>query len=377
MRHVRDLAGAQARMGMDVGIICDSVADTPFVREVMNALSKQCSLGVHRFQMKRMPGYGDISAALKVRKIATSHDANILHGHGAKGGAYARLAARNACMGVFYTPHGGSLHFSPQSLTGKIYFTAERLFERWTDGIVFESRYGLDTYISKIGTPRCPAQVIHNGLRDEEFKPVQAAPDAADFLYLGELRQLKGVDVFLKALARQDSTLPVRAVIVGSGPDEAAFRSLRDELELADQVAFKAPMPIREAFRLGRVMVMPSRAESFPYVVLETIAAAVPLITTRVGGIPEIFGKQRERLLAPGDVGALTAAMAAARQNPDKARNEALELAATLKGKFTLERMVEQIAALYHQILKTKTPLKTKYEGLGDTLEDQNSNKNA
>ena len=363
-------------MGIDVGVICDSVADTPFVRSVMEELSEHCTLGVHRFQMKRMPGYGDISAALRVRRIADSHLANILHGHGAKGGAYARLAAHNQSMGVFYTPHGGSLHFSAQSPAGKIYFAAERLLERWTDTIIFESRYGLDTYISKVGRPKCPVRVIHNGLTDDEFEPVHAGPEAANFLYLGELRRLKGVDVFLKALARQ-APRPVRAVIVGSGPDEHAFRSLCGALDLQDRVTFKAPMPIREALKLGRVMVMPSRAESFPYVVLETVAAAVPLITTRVGGIPEIFGDQNHCLIAPDDVEALAAAMAQADQDPDQAQHDARELAKALKGKFTLSVMVDEITALYRKILSSKPLKKTKYEDLNATLEDQSSNKNA
>ena len=59
-------------------------------------------------------------------------------------------------------------------------------------------------------------------------------------------------------------------------------------------------MPVREAFKLGRVLVVPSRAESMPYVVLEAAGARVPMIATDVGGIPEIFGPYRDRL-GPAD----------------------------------------------------------------------------
>ncbi len=366
LRHVADLAHGQARLGLDVGIICDKGEDSEFVQGVLNRLAAQCSLGIHRFHMQRMPGYGDISAALKLRRIATSCRANILHGHGAKGGAYARLAAKNKQMGVFYTPHGGSLHFSPQSLTGKVYFSAERLFERWTDTIIFESRYGLDTYSAKIGPAKCQTRVIHNGLGQDEFEPVVPGPQAADFLYLGELRLLKGVDVFLQALAKLKASRPASAVIIGSGPDEQSFRTLCGSLDLSAQVTFKAPMPIRKAFKLGQVMVMPSRAESFPYVILETAAAAVPLIATRVGGIAEIFGDRREALLPPGDVDALADAMRRALEHPQSARDDARALAGELKGKFTLERMVDEITALYGDVLAAKTPAGTKYEGLTD-----------
>ncbi len=371
LRHVADLAGRQAECGFDVGIICNSTNDTGQISAMFEKLGKQCSLGIHRFAMKRMPGYGDIRAALAVRNIAIRQGANILHGHGAKGGAYARLAANNKTMGVFYTPHGGSLHFKPGSIQGKIYFTAERLFERWSDALIFESQYGLDTYKAKIGTPHCAARVIHNGLREEEFKPARPAPDAADFLYLGELRKLKGVDVLLHALAKLQDKKPANALIIGSGPDEQEFRRLAGDLGLSERVIFYPPMPIRKAFPLGRMMVIPSRAESFPYVVLETAAAAMPLITTNVGGIPEIFGDMRDHLLEPGDIKSLTTAMAFSLDFPEKTTVNAKMLAASLKGKFTLDLMVQQIISLYEEFSPVNISAKTNYEAFSDTLARQ------
>ena len=68
-------------------------------------------------------------------------------------------------------------------------------------------------------------------------------------------------------------------------------------------------MPTREAFAGARAIVVPSRAESMPYVVLEAIAAGMPIIATRVGGIPEIFGPAADELVAPGDAAALARAI--------------------------------------------------------------------
>ena len=70
---------------------------------------------------------------------------------------------------------------------------------------------------------------------------------------------------------------------------------------LARAVRFMPAMPAREAQALGRIMVVPSRAESLPYVVLEAAAAGKPLITTKVGGIPEIYGPLTDTLVPPVD----------------------------------------------------------------------------
>ena len=68
-------------------------------------------------------------------------------------------------------------------------------------------------------------------------------------------------------------------------------------------------MPAREAFALGRILVAPSRAESLPYIVLEALAAQKPIVTTKVGGVPEIFGPYADRLIASDDPAALACAI--------------------------------------------------------------------
>ncbi len=89
-------------------------------------------------------------------------------------------------------------------------------------------------------------------------------------------------------------------MLVGSGPDEASLDDrARRALGAASQVRFMRPMPARDAFALGRVLVVPSRAESLPYIVLEAAGARIPLVATDVGGIPEIFGPYRDRLIPP------------------------------------------------------------------------------
>ena len=125
-----------------------------------------------------------------------------------------------------YSPHGGSLHYSAGSASGRLYFGAERLLERCSDALIFVSAYELRTYATKIGVPRAASYLIHNGVGADEFAPVAVDADAADFLFVGTMRDLKGPDIFIEAIAGLSGKTgrPPSAVMVGDGPDQEPLR---------------------------------------------------------------------------------------------------------------------------------------------------------
>ena len=140
--------------------------------------------------------------------------------------------------------------------------------------------------------------------------------------------------------------------LVGSGPDRDQLQSQAEALGIAAQVTFHGAMPVREGFRLGRVMVVPSRAESLPYVVLEAAAAQMPIVATNVGGIPEIFGAMRRRLIPADSVEDLTGALVAALQASTELQiQEARDLAASVHARFPLDRMVDNVLAAYAEAM--------------------------
>jgi glycosyltransferase involved in cell wall biosynthesis len=95
-------------------------------------------------------------------------------------------------------------------------------------------------------------------------------------------------------------------------------------------------------------MVMPSHAESLPYVILEAAAARQPLIATRVGGIPEIFGPHGDDLIPPADVPALAEAIRRKMAEPDDARlTKAEALRGFVRGRFALPKMVDGVLTGY------------------------------
>jgi glycosyltransferase involved in cell wall biosynthesis len=277
---------------------------------------------------------------------------DVLHGHGAKGGACARLAPTPKTTIRVYTPHGGSLHYAPGTLRGTIYGTLERALMRRTDLLLFESAYARATYAARIGMPSGLVRVVCNGVGESEFAPVTPSADATDFLFIGEFRRLKGVDLLLDALASlRRSGRAVTLTIVGDGPDAEALRAQAAGLDLTEAVRFAGYRPAREAFSLGRILVLPSRNESLPYVVLEAAAAGVPVIATRVGGIPEIFGPLSHRLVPPEDSAALATATAAAIDDPAGLRAATDIIRERVRQLFSLETMVAGVLDAYREAL--------------------------
>lgn len=353
-RHVRDLARCQEKAGHKVGLICDSTTGGAFEDEQIEELRSDLSLGLARFPMRRQLTIQDISATLALYRHIRDLKPTVLHGHGAKGGAYARLigtylAMRGQKTARIYSPHGGSLHYHPHRLEGRVYHSIESMLGRITDGLVFVSDYESAAYETKIGVPNSINRIVYNGLAPQDFEPVTANPDAADFVFIGMLRDLKGPDLFIEAiynLRLQRGEAPT-AVIVGDGPDEARYREMVDKFGLSKAVKFMGPMKAREAFKLAKTVVIPSRAEAMPYIILETVAAQRPLIATRAGGIPEIFGRFANRLIEPGHISQLTLTMEDALDNPDRKAAEAAEMRPCLAETFSVDLMTDRINAVY------------------------------
>jgi glycosyltransferase involved in cell wall biosynthesis len=359
-RHVRDLATAQAEAGHAVGIICDSLTGGTLEEKLFAEIAPRLALGLRRVPMRRQAAPSDIAATFRLLRQVRSLDPDILHGHGAKGGAYARvigmlLRASGVRVARIYSPHGGSRHYDVSSLGGRVYTAAERVLAGMTDAFVFVSEFEAAIYAAKIGKPRRPFRIVRNGLRPEEFAPVAPRGDASDFLFVGELRDLKGPDLLIEALAKLASVggPPPTAVIVGSGDGKPRYEALVSERGLAGSVKFLPPMPARQAFAMGRIMVVPSRAESLPYIVLETVAAGLPIIASRVGGIPEILGEAAAELVPPGDVAALANAMRDSRRRLADAVRRASVLRAEIAPAFSVTTMAAGINQVYDAALST------------------------
>jgi glycosyltransferase involved in cell wall biosynthesis len=354
-RHVSDLTQALAARGHAVGIVVDSLSSDDLTAGRLGGLRPYAALGVHSLPMPRVLGPGDVTTPWAVRRLAARLEVSVLHGHGAKGGLQARLGRigtnRRAAI---YTPHGGVLHFSPRSVSGMLFQTLERILLPGTDAVIFESAFAREAFHRLIGVPKCPDPVIHNGVTPAEFEPVVPVRDARDFVFVGEFRELKGIHHLLEALVGVEAPdgRPATLAMAGGGAEFERFKAEIETFGLKERVGLLGVRPAREVLPLGRCVVVPSLAESLPYVVLEAAAAGLPVIATRVGGIPEIFGPTAASLVPPGDSAALRGAMQAALADPAAAAGEAQVRLAHVRAEFSIDRMTEAIEALYRRVLR-------------------------
>jgi len=356
-RHVSDLARLQAAAGHEVGIVCDSTTGGAQAERALAALAPHLALGVRRLPMRRNPHLSDRTALLAVRDRAAEVGADVLHGHGAKGGVYARIAPSRSPVIRAYTPHGGSYNYRPGSALHRLYMAAEGLLARRTDVFLFESHYVAGCHRTFVGGPERITRIVHNGIGEAEFAPLTPAADRFDLLYVGELREAKGLPFLLDAFARMRAQgRALRLLMVGSGPDEASLRAATVEMGIADAVAFEPAQPIRTVLARGKILVVPSLAESLPYVVLEAAAAAQPLVATDVGGMPEIFGSAADRLVPARDAGALAEAIAAVLDEPSEQREPRFRaLSDSVRLRFSLDRMGADVLSGYAAALRARS----------------------
>jgi glycosyltransferase involved in cell wall biosynthesis len=344
-RHVSDLVRGQVALGHEIGIFCDSSDSGDSIKAALEKIAPLCKLGIKRMPMSVLPNIGDFSCISAVRKMASENNIDIVHGHGAKGGLYARLAGKRSV----YTPHGGSIHYNWIAFPGLIFMATEWTLRHFTSGLAFVCEFEHSVFARKVGIGKAQVNVIHNGLWSEEFKAVAPSIDSHDLLFVGEMCYRKGVEVLLRALAELKSTKKLTVAMVGDGIDIESYKSLATKLGLDDHVKFLGRMNIAKALSMGRVLVLPSRLESFPYVVLEAIAAGRIIISTTVGGLSEVLPAQM--LVEPEDVQELSAKIADVVGNIPKYQVIADKLAFDAPRNFSAEGMVKSITDFYTRLM--------------------------
>jgi glycosyltransferase involved in cell wall biosynthesis len=347
-RHILDLANGQAERGHHVGIVADSLTGGERAKAALAEIAPRLKLGVRRLAIHREPHPADFLVWARFMFLIRRLKPDILHGHGAKAGAFIRLRSRSKNNIRVYTPHGGSLHYPLDTFKGAIYSRLERALMNNTDLFLFESAFARDTYQRTIGAPAGLVRCVFNGVTADEFDPIERAADATDVVYVGEFRHIKGADLLIDAVARlRADGRKVTLTLAGDGEEIGALKAQIQQHGLTEAVRFIGHVKARYGFAQGKLLVVPSRGDSMPYVVIEAAAAGIPMVAANVGGIPEIFGPHTDALFAPNIVGAMADAIDTALDDPATAQVRAKFLRERVLVHFSQKAMVEGVLAGY------------------------------
>lgn len=213
--------------------------------------------------------------------------------------------------------------------------------------------HALGQAIENYGLHHDDVRIVPNAVDVSLFRPPESSPEVLvprRLLFVGLFVEVKGFPQLLRALAsmkRNDWRLDV----VGDGPERESYARLRDVLELGDKVEFhglRTKSEIAERMRSAHLLVLPSLWESLPCVAIEAMATGLPVVASRVGGIPEVVEEPSSGILVPaGDEGALARAIATHLDSGEVNRTHIAERA---RERFSLQAVGRRLAGIYEEI---------------------------
>lgn len=310
--------------------------------------------------MQRSVSLRDLAAVVRLARIVRQTRPDLIHAHSSKAGAVARLGRTlNPSVPVIYTPHGYAFngHFS-RELERRAYREIERVLARMTTRVVCvcEAEAAL---ARSIGSPD-RVRVVHNGIEIDTDHAIDADMSALGqhggpvICALTQLRPGKGLEALIDAMPTVLAGHPTaQLAIVGDGPDLAALRDRARASGVVDSVHFlgerREPLT---TLRGGDIFVHPSLAEAFPYVILEAMAASLPIIASRVGGIPEaIVDGESGMLVASGSVPELADRLDQLLANPQRRAKLGRAARDRVQRCFSKAQMVSRMLSIYDELL--------------------------
>lgn len=247
---------------------------------------------------------------------------------------------------------------------------------RHSDGLTVPSEYLRQAVYSDLGLPpEVPIEVIANFVDSEQYRPAEPgqhrwsqlaqlldlkiAPEAGTqrapriLIHSSNFRPLKRVDDVLRVFAGVQKELPAILLLVGDGPERPRIEALSRELGLTDRVFFLGlQRDFLAALRHSEVFLLPSTTEGFGLSALEALSCGIPVVGSRVGGIPEVVRDGHTGLLCPaGDVAAMTAAVLQLLTDPVRHEQMSQAARASVEAHWQKAPMISRYEDYYRRIL--------------------------
>jgi L-malate glycosyltransferase len=320
---------------------------------------------VGRYPLFEYPPY-DLALAVRMHEVVLAHGLELLHLHYAIPHATSAWIAREmlrasgADVRLITTLHGTDITLVGQdpSFHAITKFSIER-----SDRLTAVSTYLQRETYSAFGCAGCRVDVIYNFIDPERYDRRRypgglggaVAPGLPVLMHVSNFRPVKRVGDVVRIFARVREQLPCVLVMVGDGPDRAAAEEAARHLGVASDVAFLGKIEeVAPLLAAADVFLLPSETESFGLSALEALACGVPVVATRVGGLPEVVQDGETGILRPvGDVEGMAAA--ASEILLDRSRWQAMSARAArdARERFSRDDIVAQYEALYREVMET------------------------
>lgn len=293
---------------------------------------------------------------------------DIVHTHTSKAGFLGRIAAERAGVPmVVHTPHGNIFHGYFSQVSTRMFVWMERHAARRTDRIIELTSGGIAEHLAEGIGQREQYEVIFSGIDTHPFDAAMARRDATraalgitpqELLVggVGRLEPVKGFTYFVEAARLLAGAEPsARFVLAGHGALERDLRA--QAAPLGDRFRFLGLREdVPDLMAALDVLVVPSINEGMGRVLLEAGAAGVPVVASRVGGIPDVVDDGETGLLTPPrDAAAVAAAVRELLEAPERRRLMGMTARAKVVPHYSLESMVARLEALYEELIDAKT----------------------
>jgi len=314
---------------------------------------------------RRLAPFHDLLAFFRLLRWFRREAPAIVHTLSSKAGLLGRWAARMAGVPIIiHTPHGHVFHGHFGAGLSRLFLVMERLSDRVTDHLVCLTQGELGDYVRLSVAGPGKTSVIHSGVDLQRFRTAFTPPtvtrnrvgiDARALVVgtVGWLLPIKGPEVLLDAMTLVWEHRPdIELVYVGKGDLEESLRARVRQMDVAHLVHFVGwRNDIPDLMHSFDLFVLPSRNEGMGRVVVEAMAAGLPVVASCTGGLPDLVADGQNGLLVPpGDAPSLGRAILKLSDRPDLRQRMGDESRRRAEA-FSLEQMVDKLDALYGRLL--------------------------
>jgi len=350
-RVVQLLAQGQVRSGEEVhlaAVLEEGDANHPLI----DALAAE-GVTTHPIILPRRGYWRERAAMLElVRQLQPT----VVHTHGYRPDVVDAGAARRLGIPTVTTVHG----FTGGSWRNRFYERLQRRAYRAFAAVIVVSR-PLGEELTRDGVPPHRVHLVQNAWPPNAPSLDRIAARRALGLseggfvvgWAGRLSDEKGPDVLIDALVHL-TDLPVTVSMVGNGQQHGSLVARARQLGVERQVRWHGVVPdAGRYFAAFDVFVLSSHTEGTPIVLFEAMAAGVPIVATRVGGVPDVVSPAHAALVAPSDPVALAAEIRAVYRDPASGRARAQRAGERLLSDFAIAPWLERYAAIYRLVSRT------------------------